>query len=65
LLLYPHWLFAVLGVMGAIILHWSTGYEERRLTERFGSDYQAYMQRVPRMNLILGIIRSYRRRRSS
>jgi protein-S-isoprenylcysteine O-methyltransferase Ste14 len=65
LLLYPHWLFAVLGVLGAIILYWSTGYEERRLIEQFGSEYQAYMQRVPRMNLILGIIRSYRRRRSS
>lgn len=63
-LLYPHWLFAVLGVPGAVILYWSTRYEESRLIERFGSDYQAYMQRVPRMNLILGIIRSYRRQKS-
>ena len=64
LLLYPHWLFAVLGVLGAIILYWSTGYEERRLIQQFGSEYQAYMQRVPRMDLILGIVRSFRRQKS-
>jgi protein-S-isoprenylcysteine O-methyltransferase Ste14 len=63
-LLYPHWLFAVLGVPGAVILYWSTRYEERRLIEQFGSDYQAYMQRVPRMNLIMGIARLYRRQKS-
>ena len=57
LLLYPHWLFAVLGIPGAFILYWSTGEEEKRLIERFGGEYQAYMNRVPRMNLILGIIR--------
>ena len=61
LLLYPHWLFAVLGVAGALIIYWSTGEEEKRLLERFGSEYQAYMQRVPRMNLVSGIIRLYRR----
>ena len=61
LLLYPHWLFAVLGVPGALILYWSTGEEEKRLVKRFGSDYQDYMQRVPRMNLVSGIIRLYRR----
>jgi len=63
LLLYPHWLFAVLGVPGAVILYWGTREEERRLIEQFGSDYQAYMQRVPRMNIILGITRSYRRKK--
>ncbi|OGN97096.1 MAG: hypothetical protein A2Z77_05955 [Chloroflexi bacterium RBG_13_51_36] len=63
LLLYPHWLFAVLGILGAVILYWSTREEERRLIVQFGSDYQAYMQRVPRMNLILGIVRLYRRRK--
>ena len=57
LLLYPHWLFAVLGIPGAFILYWSTKEEEKRLIERFGGEYQAYMNRVPRMNLILGIIR--------
>ena len=63
LLLYPHWLFAILGIPGAAILYWGTGEEEKRLIERFGSDYRTYIQRVPRMNLILGIIRIWRRQK--
>jgi protein-S-isoprenylcysteine O-methyltransferase Ste14 len=57
LLLYPHWLFVVLGVPGALILYFSTIWEEKRLIKQFGDDYIAYMKRVPRMNIILGIIR--------
>ena len=60
LLFYPHWLFAVLGIPGAAILYWRTKEEEKRLIERFGGEYRAYIQRVPRMNLILGIIRLWR-----
>ncbi len=63
-LLYPHWLFVVLGIPGIVILYWGTKSEERRLIERFGDDYRAYKQRVPRMNLILGIIRLRRRPKS-
>jgi len=61
LLFHPHWLFVILGIPGAAILYWSTKEEEKRLIERFGDDYRTYMQRVPRMNLILGIIRFWRR----
>ena len=57
LLFYPHWLFVILGIPEAVILYLSTKEEEKRLIERFGSNYRAYMQRVPRMNLVLGIIR--------
>ena len=63
LLLYPHWLFVVLGIPGAAILYLSTGEEEKRLIERFGRDYRDYMQRVPRMNLVLGFIRLRRRQK--
>jgi protein-S-isoprenylcysteine O-methyltransferase Ste14 len=63
LLFYPHWLFVILGIPGAVILYLSTKEEEKRLIEQFGSDYGAYMQRVPRMNLILGIIRLGRRQK--
>lgn len=61
LLFHPHWLFAVLGVPGVFILYWSTREEEMQLIERFGNDYRDYMQRVPRMNLILGIVRLWKR----
>jgi protein-S-isoprenylcysteine O-methyltransferase Ste14 len=56
-LLYPHWLFVVLGIPGIAILYWSTKEEEKRLKERFGDDYSSYMRRVPRMNIVVGIIR--------
>lgn len=61
LLLYPHWLFVVLGIPGTAILYWSTKGEEKRLIGQFGDEYRAYMQQVPRMNLVLGIIRLWGR----
>ena len=57
LLWYPHWLFAVLGVIGSILLYLGTKEEDKRMIEKFGDDYIAYMQRVPRMNAFLGVIR--------
>jgi protein-S-isoprenylcysteine O-methyltransferase Ste14 len=60
-LLYPHWLFLVLGIPGVIILYWSTRAEDRRLVERFGSEYQDYVQRVPGFDLITGIVRLRKR----
>jgi protein-S-isoprenylcysteine O-methyltransferase Ste14 len=56
-LLYPHWLFVVMGIPGVAILYFSTAAEENRLIEQFGNDYRDYMKRVPRMNIIAGIIR--------
>jgi len=63
MLWYPHWLFTVLGLIGTAIFYLSTGEEEERLIQQFGHDYIRYMQRVPRMNLVLGIIRLWSRRR--
>lgn len=62
-LLYPHWLFAVLGVMGAALLYLSVKGEDKKLVQQFGDDYRDYIQRVPGMNIFAGIIRLYRHRR--
>ena len=62
-LLYPHWLFVVLGIPGVVILYWSTIEEEKQLIERFGDDYGSYIRKVPRMNLLMGIIRFWRNSR--
>ena len=61
LLWYPHWLFAALAILGIAILYMSTFEEEKKLVQRLGNDYLAYMQRVPRMNIVLGIVRLWRR----
>ena len=63
LLFYPHWLFAILGTIGTVILYWSTKEEDKLLIQRFGNEYRSYMQRVPRMNFVLGIIRLWRQRK--
>jgi protein-S-isoprenylcysteine O-methyltransferase Ste14 len=60
LLLYPHWLFAVLGVIGTVVIYLGYREEDKYLIEKFGDDYKAYMQRVPGMNFPLGIIRLLR-----
>lgn len=62
LLLYPHWLFAILGAIGIVFLYLSSREEDKRLVGKFGDDYTSYMQRVPGMNIFLGIVRLWRSR---
>ena len=57
LLWYPHWLFAILGIIGSAVLYLGMLQEEKRLIKQFGDEYREYMERVPRMNLIAGIMR--------
>lgn len=64
LLWYPHWLFAVLGIVGTAVIYLGTREEDTYLIEKFGDDYRAYMKKVPGMNFITGIIRLLRRRRN-
>jgi len=65
LLWYPHWLFGVLGVVGSVVIYLSCVEEEKYLVQQFGDEYIAYMDRVPRMNVVLGVIRLLRRRARS
>ncbi len=62
LLWFPHWLFAVLGVAGATVTYFGCKAEDKKLVRQFGNEYKDYMQRVPRMNVFLGIIRLMRRK---
>ena len=62
LLLFPHWLFGVLGAIGTVVTYLGCRDEDQRLIQKFGDDYVAYMKRVPRMNIFLGIIRLVRQR---
>ena len=56
-LISQHWLVAIPGMLAAIIYYVNTFDEEKGSIEKFGEEYRQYMQRVPRMNFILGIIR--------
>jgi protein-S-isoprenylcysteine O-methyltransferase Ste14 len=59
-LLFPHWLFVVLGVPGILVLYFSTMMEEKRLIKQFGDEYLDYMKSVPRINIIQGIFQQLR-----
>ena len=69
LLMYPaamavsqHWLIAVLGVIGMVSIDQITRAADDQLVEKFGTEYEAYKEEVPRLNVILGIIRKFKRR---
>jgi protein-S-isoprenylcysteine O-methyltransferase Ste14 len=59
----PHWLVAILGAVSAATFYAMAVYEERSCISRFGDAYIEYMERVPRTNIILGIIRRVIERR--
>ena len=58
--LYQHWLFVIIGIPGIASVYLISRQEEHLNIERFGDDYKDYMQRVPRMNFLLGAIRLLR-----
>jgi len=53
---YPHWLFAVLGVLGVVVIYLSCREEDQRLIKKFGDEYRIYMEKVPGMNFLSGLI---------
>lgn len=62
-LMSQHWLTVFSGVTGSILFYRDILKEEESNIEKFGADYKAYMERVPRMNILVGVLRLLRRRR--
>ena len=60
--LYQHWLFVAVGIPGIASVYLIAMYEERSNIQKFGDDYKRYMQKVPRMNFLAGVIRFLRRK---
>lgn len=60
ILLSQHWLTAIIGIPGMACIYLISRQEDQHLIEKFGDDYKHYMQKVPRMNLLAGIIRLVR-----
>ena len=58
-----HWLTIIIGVIGMTCVYLISRQEDQRLIEKFGDAYKRYMQSVPRMNLVVGVIRMVRRRK--
>ena len=60
ILWYPHWLFGLLGIIGAVSVYLSTREEDKQLIDKFGDKYVAYMRKMPGINIFLGIWRVLR-----
>ena len=58
-----HWISFIVGAILIVLLCLAMIEEERRNIEKFGNAYIDYMKRVPRINLIAGIIRQIHSRR--
>jgi protein-S-isoprenylcysteine O-methyltransferase Ste14 len=61
-LITQHWLVAVLGLIAALVYYLNTYDEEKGCIEKFGEEYRQYMEKVPRMNFILGLMRMIQRK---
>ena len=57
-LLSQHWVVALLAIIGATLFYFHTVQEERYCLTQFGEPYAQYLQRVPRFNILLGVLRS-------
>ena len=57
-----HWLSVVAGVVAFVAFYIDILVADPRLVEKFGEEYREYMNRVPRVNFVLGIVRRLRRR---
>ena len=55
-----HWLEIIVAAMGIASVYAISVQEERQMLARLGDEYALYMQRVPRVNLLAGILRLLR-----
>ena len=63
-LMAQHPISVVIGVVLLLLLCIEIVEEEKRNIEKFGDAYREYMRKVPRINLLAGIIKSARKKRS-
>jgi len=60
IIISQHWISLIVGAILIVLLYLAMIEEEKRNVEKFGNAYRDYMRRVPRINLIAGIIRRMR-----
>ena len=63
--LFQNLVIGALGALAIALFYGQAVREERYCIQRFGQEYEDYVQRVPRLNFILGIIRVLALRRES
>lgn len=59
------WVVVVIGIVPMVLTYLDAIREDHACIRKFGDDYRRYMERVPRMNLIAGVIRQQQRKHGS
>jgi len=60
ILLGQNWIAAIGSIVAIVCCYMIILSGDQRNIEKFGDDYKRYMEKVPRINLLLGIIRLLR-----
>jgi protein-S-isoprenylcysteine O-methyltransferase Ste14 len=63
MLVAQHWSSVILGLASMVLAYADNFKADRYCIEKFGNDYKHYMQKVPRVNFLAGVIRLLRRGR--
>jgi protein-S-isoprenylcysteine O-methyltransferase Ste14 len=53
----PHWIVLLISSANAAIVYWFILQGERSNITKFGDSYRRYMEAVPRVNLLAGLLR--------
>jgi protein-S-isoprenylcysteine O-methyltransferase Ste14 len=56
-LIGQHWLLVILAAVGIVLIYVDTYKADEACIDKFGEEYVRYMQRVPRVNFLAGILR--------
>ena len=63
ILLFQHWIVICLGIPIFPLMYIDLIKADKDGIKKFGNDYKRYMQKVPRSNFLIGIIRVLRNKR--
>ena len=65
IIISQHWISLIIGAILIVLLCLAMIEEEKRNIGKFGKAYVDYMKRVPRINLIAGIIKQIHSKREN
>jgi protein-S-isoprenylcysteine O-methyltransferase Ste14 len=60
MLLFQHWIVICLGIPIIPLIYIDLIHADKEGIKKFGKNYKRYMQKVPRANFVIGIIRNLR-----
>jgi len=63
MLISQHWLSVIFGLPIVVFLYLGMRVEEQSNIKKLGDDYIRYVDKVPRVNFLVGVIRLLRRKR--